>query len=172
MSVKVRIKVSMMINIAVAIMFISMFTSCVSPEERIREKMNYETEYFIKSHQYYHSNGSEVRIYNVANNVNYLAHDDLRKMVISCANDCCFWGESFKANEDMLKLLSKLKKTHLKIKLVGYGYITKLDIKNTYTNILIRVLMSKENYIYFPKMERMFYGHQQYILMMVHLEIF
>ena len=119
MSVKVRIKVSMMINIAVAIMFISMFTSCVSPEERIREKMNYETEYFIKSHQYYHSNGSEVSIYNVANNVNYLAHDDLRKMVISCANDCCFWGESFKANEDMLKLLSKLKKNKSENKIGG-----------------------------------------------------
>lgn len=119
MSVKVRIKVSMMINIAVAIMFISMFTSCVSPEERIREKMNYETEYFIKSHQYYHSNGSEVSIYNVANNVNYLAHDDLRKMVISCANDCCFWGKSFKANEDMLKLLSKLKKNTSENKIGG-----------------------------------------------------
>ena len=48
----------------------SIFTSCLSPEEKIKEDIEYKTEAFRNSDSDYFVQDSKVYIYNTANNIN------------------------------------------------------------------------------------------------------
>lgn len=122
-------KVSILSNIVFAIIF----TSCTTPEERIREKMKSATEYFIKSNSDYHSDGSKVNIYNVSNNINYLADDSIREFAISYANSCIYANQDEYyekiAEENKSKLLSLLNKTISKNKTGGIWVYHEINYK-------------------------------------------
>lgn len=65
----------------------SIFTSCLSPEEKIKEDIEYKTEAFRNSDSDYFVQDSKVYIYNTANNINYLANENIRNLAISYANN-------------------------------------------------------------------------------------
>lgn len=65
----------------------SIFTSCLSPEEKIKEDIEYKTEAFRNSDSDYFVQDSKVYIYNTANNINYLANENIRDLAISYANN-------------------------------------------------------------------------------------
>lgn len=65
----------------------TIFTSCLSPEEKIREKIEQETDVFRESDSDYFVQDSKVCIYNTANNINYLANENIRNLAISYANN-------------------------------------------------------------------------------------
>lgn len=65
----------------------TIFTSCLSPEEKIKEDIEYKTEAFRNSDSDYFVQDSKVYIYNTANNINYLSNENIRNLAISYANN-------------------------------------------------------------------------------------
>lgn len=65
----------------------SIFTSCLSPEEKIKEDIEYKTEAFRNSDSDYFVQDSKVYIYNTTDNINYLANENIRNLAISYANN-------------------------------------------------------------------------------------
>lgn len=63
------------------------FTSCLSPEEKIREYMKTETENFSRSDSDYSVQGSKVYVYNTANNINYLANENILDLAVLYGNN-------------------------------------------------------------------------------------
>lgn len=91
--------------------FMTLFTSCLSPEEKIREDIELKTEAFRKKDSDYLVQDSKVCIYNTAKNINYLADESIRNLAISYAN-YLGWAEYYSQQARKYRNSTKLDKDY------------------------------------------------------------
>ena len=89
----------------------TLFTSCLSPEEKIREDIELKTEAFRKKDSDYLVQESKVCIYNTAKNINYLADESIRNLAISYAN-YLGWAEYYSQQARKYRNSTKLDKDY------------------------------------------------------------
>ena len=75
-----------MLVMCFAFIMASCFTSC-SPEEKIIERIERETEKFKESDSDYLIQGTKIKLYNTSGNINYLADHRIRGLAISYADN-------------------------------------------------------------------------------------